>query len=435
MSRRWWTALNLVTDAIVLNGAIVLAFMLRFGWPIPAFNFEAYLTAALPITVGQLLILALVDLYVPTTDRSGPELLWTVTKGVALGGLVLVALTFFLRAFAFPRVVILLALIIQILLLWGWRVLAAGGLRVRWPVRRVLVVGDPGDCREIAQRIDGMKRWGYRVVGVLGQGTSLPEQLDALQPDQIIFATPSRHREALEQVAVSRSFEGDIYVVPQLYEMHLGEINFALLGDIPLLRLSRASRPDWKRGLKTWAERGLAALVLVLGALPAGLIALVIVVTSGPPVIYRQTRVGRDFASFTMYKFRTMVHDAETTGAVLATDDDPRVTAVGRLLRRSRLDELPQFYNVLRGDMSLVGPRPERPEFVEDFMRTHPLYRERFRVRPGITGLAQVSASYATSPGAKLRFDLMYIHHESLSLDLRIVMQTLKVILTGRGAR
>ncbi|NLE74832.1 MAG: sugar transferase [Actinobacteria bacterium] len=435
MSRRWWTVLNVVTDAVMLNVAVVLAFLLRFGWPIPAFNFEAYLTAALPITVGQVLILALVDLYVPTADRSGPELLWTVSKGVVLGGLVLVAFTFFLRAFAFPRVVILLALVIQVLLLWGWRVLAAEGLRVRWPARRILMVGDPSDCREITHRIDGMKRWGYRVVGVLEQGACLPEQLDALRPDQIIFATPSRHREALEQVALSRSFEGDIYVVPQLYEMHLGEVNFALLGDIPLIRLSRASHPNWKHGFKSWVERGFAALVLLVGALPAGLIALAILVTSGSPVIYRQTRVGRDFEPFTLFKFRTMVRDAEQAGAVLAADDDPRVTGVGRWLRRSRLDELPQLYNVLRGDMSFVGPRPERPEFVEDFMCTHPLYRERFRVRPGITGLAQVSASYATSPGAKLRFDLMYLYHESLSLDLRIVLQTLKVILTGRGAR
>ncbi|OPZ79670.1 MAG: UDP-N-acetylgalactosamine-undecaprenyl-phosphate N-acetylgalactosaminephosphotransferase [Actinobacteria bacterium ADurb.Bin444] len=175
-------------------------------------------------------------------------------------------------------------------------------------------------------------------------------------------------------------------------------------------------------------------MVLLVASPVLLLVSVLVLATSGPPIIYRQTRVGRDFRPFTLYKFRTMVKDAEAEGAVFADANDPRVTPVGRGLRRSRLDELPQFFNVLKGDMSIVGPRPERPEFVEDFMRGDPLYRERFRVRPGITGLAQVSASYATSPGAKLRFDLMYIHHESIGLDLRIILQTLKVILTGRGA-
>lgn len=456
MTRRGWTALNLLVDAVVLNAAIVLAFIVRFGWPIPVFNFSAYLVAAAPITVGQLLILALVDLYLPTADRSGVGLFWTVTKGIALGGLVLVTLTFFLRAFAFPRVVILIALVLQVVLLWGWRMLAAGALRIRWPERRVLLVGDLGDCREIERRLEGMRRWGYRVVGMVGvedrvneaavedaaalegvlqQVLELPAHLDTLRPDHIIFATPARHREALEQVALSRTFEGEIYVVPQLYEMHLGEVNFSLLGDIPLLRLKRARHAGPAHELKSWVERVLAALVLLVCAPLMAAVALLVLISSGPPVIYRQTRVGRDFRPFTLYKFRTMIPEAEVNGPVLAEADDPRVTRVGRLMRRSRLDELPQFYNVLKGDMSFVGPRPERPEFVEDFMRDHPLYRERFRVRPGITGLAQVSASYATSPGAKLRFDLMYIHHESPALDVRIILQTLKVIVTGRGAR
>ena len=182
-------------------------------------------------------------------------------------------------------------------------------------------------------------------------------------------------------------------------------------------------------------QRAGAALLLVLVSPLCVMVSLLIVAADGAPVLFRQTRVGKDFREFTLYKFRTMIREAEPNGAVMAEEDDPRVFPVGRVLRRSRLDELPQFYNVLRGDMSLVGPRPERPEFVEDFMRRDPLYRERFRVRPGITGLAQVSTPYETQPQAKLRFDLMYIHHESLSLDLRIILKTLRVILTGRGSR
>lgn len=496
MSRRAWIVLNLVVDGVILNLAVIVAFVLRLGWPIPQYNFAAYEQAALFMTVGQLLILAAVDLYEPTAERSGPELFGAVVKGIALGGLVLVSLTFFLRAFAFPRVVILLALLLEVLLLWSWRRLAAGVLHIRWPERRILLVGALDDSLEIATRLEDMRKWGYRVVGIVGPGdagtadrvsggvqvaeatawpaasphlvalsaaaqgpagasatggleraglaqlgpllqglTELPEQLDSLRPHQIIFTTPAQHREVLEQVSLSRMFEGDIYVVPQLYEMHLGEVNFSLLGDMPLLRLNRASRPSWRNVLKGAVQRAGAALLLVLVSPFCVMVSLLIVAADGAPVLFRQTRVGKDFREFTLYKFRTMIREAEPNGAVMAEEDDPRVFPVGRVLRRSRLDELPQFYNVLRGDMSLVGPRPERPEFVEDFMRRDPLYRERFRVRPGITGLAQVSTPYETQPQAKLRFDLMYIHHESLSLDLRIILKTLRVILTGRGSR
>ncbi len=125
----------------------------------------------------------------------------------------------------------------------------------------------------------------------------------------------------------------------------------------------------------------------------------------------------------------------EQTGPVLAAEDDPRVTAVGRLLRKYRIDELPQLFNILRAEMSFVGPRPERPFFVAQFKTQIPGYVERFRVKPGVTGLAQVSGSYATTPETKLKYDLLYIHHQSVLLDIRIIFRTLKVVLTGSGAR
>ena len=133
-------------------------------------------------------------------------------------------------------------------------------------------------------------------------------------------------------------------------------------------------------------------------------------------------------------KFRTMVRDAEAAGAALAVPGDPRITGIGKMLRRSRMDELPQLWNVVRGEMSLVGPRPERPEFVREFLADDPAYAERFRVRPGITGLAQISAYYATAPSMKLRFDLMYMYHQSIWLDIQIMLRTFRVLLTGRGA-
>jgi len=153
-------------------------------------------------------------------------------------------------------------------------------------------------------------------------------------------------------------------------------------------------------------------------------------------VVFKQERVGKDLKPFEVYKLRTMVKDAEKLcGPVLAEEDDPRITRVGRFLRSYRIDELPQIVNILRGEMSFVGPRPERMHFVESFLAEIPGYRERFRVKPGVTGLAQVSGGYATTPERKLKYDLIYMFHQNLAMDVQIVLETLRVVLTGRGAR
>jgi exopolysaccharide biosynthesis polyprenyl glycosylphosphotransferase len=168
-------------------------------------------------------------------------------------------------------------------------------------------------------------------------------------------------------------------------------------------------------------------------------VALAIKVTSRGPVLYRQRRVGREGVTFNCYKFRTMRADAEAdTGATWAQDDDPRITKVGKFLRKSRLDEIPQLWNVLKGDMSLVGPRPERPEFTEYLSREIPNYHLRHTVRPGITGWAQIRYKYASSledAREKLRYDLFYIKNMSMGLDLLVFLQTVKVILFSEGAK
>jgi len=169
------------------------------------------------------------------------------------------------------------------------------------------------------------------------------------------------------------------------------------------------------------------------------LVAVAIKLTSRGPVLYRQTRVGRQGMHFTLYKFRSMDQDAEAdTGAVWASKNDARVTRVGRLLRALRIDELPQFFNVLRGEMSIVGPRPERPEFVETLSQTIPYYRQRLSLRPGITGWAQINHKYGDSledAARKLEYDLYYMKNLSPSMDAYILFHTLKTVLLSRGAQ
>jgi exopolysaccharide biosynthesis polyprenyl glycosylphosphotransferase len=179
----------------------------------------------------------------------------------------------------------------------------------------------------------------------------------------------------------------------------------------------------------------LAVLFLVL-TLPLMIIIAVAIKLSSPgPVLFKQERVGEGESVFWLYKFRTMVPDAEAeTGPVLATEDDSRVTPLGHFLRRYRLDELPQLYNIIRGEMSFVGPRPERPYFVQQFKKSIPGYSERFQVKPGVTGLAQVSGGYATTARNKLKYDLIYIYNQSFSLDLKILFQTIRVVLSAHGS-
>lgn len=435
MSKGGWIALNLVVDGLAYNAAILLTFVVRFGWPLPPKNLAAYETIVIPLTLGQLLIFFLVGLYDPAAERSGPELLGTVLKGLLLGSVALVALGFLMRAFAFPRSVVLMALVTSSLFVWGWRHAAARFLHVQWPERRVILVGSGAEADIVMERLERFRRWGYRVVAAVDEGfEELPEMVSELEPDQVIVTTPESHRSILEDIASSSRFRGEVLVLPQLYEIHLGELSFGLIQDLPLIRLTAPAGPAWQGGLKMSVERVVAALLLLLLSPILAASVFAVLVFSGRPAFYRQVRVGKDGNHFSVVKFRTMVPDAERDGPVLAVSGDDRVTGIGAFLRRSRLDELPQVWNVLRGEMSFVGPRPERPEFVEEFAGKDPLYMERLQVRPGITGLAQVSGHYATTPLMKIRFDLMYVYHRSLALDLSILLRTVQVVLTGKGA-
>jgi exopolysaccharide biosynthesis polyprenyl glycosylphosphotransferase len=198
----------------------------------------------------------------------------------------------------------------------------------------------------------------------------------------------------------------------------------------------RVSR--WRRSIKRGADILLSVVGLVLSAIPMLFTAIAVWLESGSPVIYRQERVGQHGRRFTVLKFRSMRLDAESDTPVWAREGDNRVTRVGRVIRLTRLDELPQFFNVLRGDMSFVGPRPERPYFVELLAKEIPFYHERHAVKPGLTGWAQVKYRYGASiedATEKLRYDLYYIKHLSVVFDLTIVFDTVKVILFRKGAQ
>jgi exopolysaccharide biosynthesis polyprenyl glycosylphosphotransferase len=226
-------------------------------------------------------------------------------------------------------------------------------------------------------------------------------------------------------------------IVPDLYEILSGQARTSQIYGIPLIDLMPQLMPEWERKLKRLFDILIAFIVLVV-TIPLNLIiAIAIKVDSPGTIFFIQERCGLDGEVFKMIKFRSMFKDAERqSGPIWSQKGDPRITNVGKILRKIRLDEIPQMLNVLKGEMSLVGPRPERPYFVERFTGIIPYYKRRLKVRPGITGWAQVKHKYDESiedVKAKLRYDLFYIENMSIRMDFKILFRTIFVVLFGKG--
>ncbi len=313
---------------------------------------------------------------------------------------------------------------------------------------RALIVGTAEEGRLLAHAIERFPQARIDVAGIatppgfpaekgilsLGSEQDLDRVIRETQSDHVLFASTEElfRDRAIEHLSTRGHFS--LWSLPSPYETLIGRLRFRPLGELPLLEVRTAA----PQGAAAWAKRSFdvaAAGAMLLVVSPVLLLStLGIWLTSGRPVFYTQPRVGKGGASFRLRKLRTMQPGAEdSTGAVLAEPNDPRVTRFGRFLRNTRIDEIPQLFNVLGGEMSLVGPRPERPEFVERFERKIPGYGLRLVVRPGLTGLAQVSGEYETDAKIKLRYDLAYINNWSLGLDLVILARTLPVVLTRRG--
>jgi exopolysaccharide biosynthesis polyprenyl glycosylphosphotransferase len=456
LSRARFVVLSIVVDAVVVNVGFVAAFLVRFQGSLPAFNFDAYLLLSPFLTLFFIGGAWTYGLYDP--ERADTS--WAVARGVVaavtVGTILTAAIAFFgsTRTASFARSTILLAWAIDLVLLTGWRLTLLRFGRLRWPEQRVLVVGTDDASIELAEEMSRRARWGWKVVGlidttrepgrepsgttggfeILGGVHDVARVTVDCGATRVIVVSPIRLRELVESLVLANEAGVRVDVVPELYEIFIGTVD-AVVGDVPLMQITHSTVPSYYAVLKRSMDIGGAIVGLVLTSPIVLLAACAIVVSDGFPVVFSQERAGRHMRPFRIHKLRTMVRDAEAeSGPVLAEEDDGRITRVGSFLRRFRIDELPQLVNVLKGEMSFVGPRPERPYFVRSLMARQG-YAERFTIRPGVTGLAQVSGSYATTPERKLKYDLIYMYHQNLAMDAQIVLETLRVVLTGRGAR
>lgn len=315
--------------------------------------------------------------------------------------------------------------------------------------KRVLIVGTGLLAMELSKTLVSNRRT-VEVVGfldrglngnprVLGTYDNLREIVERYQVGMIAVCVEDR-REVLPVQALLDCKTVGIEVIDghQMYEDELGRLSIDQLRPSALIFSTGFKR----RALTTALKRGIDVVIALVGMVvlfpPCTLIALLIKLDSPGAVFYRQMRVGLRGQPFMIWKFRSMYQDAEKSGPRWAENHDPRVSRVGRVLRKLRLDELPQLYNVLRGEMSLVGPRPERPVFVEELRKTIPYYDIRHTVRPGVTGWAQTKFRYGSSAEdshTKLQYDLYYVKNVTFGLDVRILIETARVVLLGEGAR
>lgn len=442
----------LLGEALVVCASFLLATLLRFGQDsFLVLNYEGGFFKIAGITAVALLCSHYFDLYDSQRLRSQGETYLRIL--IVLGSLsfLLAAAGYVYPQFMLGNNVFLTGLIILTVGLFSWR------SAYRWMVQqpffreRVYVMGGGDRADRLVEALRSRKDLGMDVVGwagALGNGSlsreALAKSLQGLrqqQPvDRVILAMSDRRGSMPVAELLDLRISGvKVEDATSLLERINGKIEVDDLHPSWLLFSDgfRLHTPVMMMRRIVSITASMTGLLILLPVMP--LIALAIKLSSKGPVFYGQRRVGLNGSVFTCYKFRTMRNDAEAeTGPTWAGSDDPRITRVGNFLRRTRLDEVPQLWNVLRGDMGFVGPRPERPEFVEWLSREIPYYQLRHIMRPGLTGWAQINYPYGASAEEskeKLRYDLYYIKNMSLALDLLIAFQTVKILLLRRGSR
>lgn len=452
------TLLLILAEAALLFGGMVLAVYLRFG--LSGAHYElvdkhGYYKAGLA-TLFCLGAFYLYDLYDFVVMHDRRELVLRLIQALGIAWVALALAFYALPQIEMGRGVSLIALPLALALMVGWR------LSIHWFLghpeigERILIVGSGPVAIETAREAIERRDAGYRIVGfvdndpkLLGQSILNPRvigstaHLDALvereSVDRIVVAMAERRGQFPTEQLLRLSLSGNVAIeeCASFYERLTGRVHLDMVRPSWLIFSGRGRQARIKQAARLAFHRGVALAGAILSLPIALLTAILIKLESRGPILYTQQRVGRNGKIFTLMKFRSMRVDAEKDGPVWAGDDDDRATIVGRIIRKIRVDEIPQFWNILKGEMSFVGPRPERPHFVTQLAQEIPFYEQRHLIPPGLTGWAQIKYPYGSSvedARQKLQYDLYYIKNQGLLLDAVILFETIKTILFGRGS-
>lgn len=462
----WWVV---VLDVLLINASMVLGYWVRHGlqWfrdvsyhhPL-----SAYAPFSLLFSVLMLLAFRIDRVYRSWRGRSWLDQMYPIINSTAKSVVVILAITFVLQPLQYSRLLLTEAGVISILLLALARLIQqqiTGGLFARGVgISRVIIVGAGEVGRTVMRTIVARPDLGYQIVGfvddnpqkgetdigrfkALGPVRNLSRLIEDEVVDGVIITLPwMYHRKIMSIVRECEQRQVSARIVPDLFQMSLSQVDVDDLGGVPLISVREVGFERGAHVVKRAVDLFVALLGLTLGAPLVGLIALAIRLDSPGSVFFHQTRVGADGRLFEIYKFRSMREGAEgevgdlsewneADGPLFKIRDDPRLTRVGRFLRRTSLDELPQLWNVLWGEMSIVGPRPALPGEVSDYKEWH---KKRLQVRPGMTGMWQVSGRSLLSFDEGVLLDIYYIENWSLWLDFKIMMRTAPQVVFGNGA-
>lgn len=453
MRRKTSWALSLFTlfvDGVMIVAAFLAAYYLRrvtqYPRPLNERPFSYYTGMLVIHTVTILVTFFLYRVYHFRRGSSRIDRSYTIVAAISFGSVAAIALTAFVykNELDYPRAMVIYAWVLSIVLVMLGR-LFTGWLHSRYRRAnriRVIVVGAGDVGRMIMQKITQSPELGYELVGfaddlpgrkevsgfpVLGGTSQLRHLIEQNGVEEVIIGLPeASHEQVLDLISQAEQQKATVRVFPDVFQIIASEISIDDLNGLPLLTVRDVALRGWRMAVKRAMDLVVSGITLVVISPLMMLIALLIKLDSPGPVFYAQERMGLDAKPFQVLKFRSMRVDAEKdSGPVWAKKNDPRVTRLGSFIRRHSLDELPQFINVLVGDMSLVGPRPERPVFVEQFRQVVPRYMDRHREKAGLTGWAQVNGLRGdTSIIERTKYDLWYIENWSLWLDIKIIIKT-----------
>jgi len=448
----------LILESILTCCCGVLAVQLRFASEARSVLVEGrgLLKIFLMIVVTQASFY-LFDLYDFQEIRKRGILYIRTLQALGLTSIVLAAIFYAFPDMLFGRGVFLISLLFMLSTMILWRVFVMWLIGHPRLAERVLILGTESNAVALAREAIERPEQGYKIIGfvgddphlvgqslinptVLGLTCELEEIVSRHHISRIVLAINERRgRMPLDSLVEMKLRDGlAIEESDSFYERLTGKVSTSSLRPSWLILSGPSRRIVFYSQLRRLLDVSLSTLGLFL-SLPIMLVtALAIKLESKGPILYRQTRVGQRNRNFTIMKFRSMRVDAEPDGPVWAEEDDPRITRVGRIIRKLRIDELPQFVNIIRGDMAFVGPRPERPEFVAQLAKQIPYYSQRHLVKPGLTGWAQIRYPYCASVEdaiQKLQYDIYYIKNQSLLLDVITLFETVRIVLFGRGAR
>jgi len=445
-------------ESILILASVALAAWLRVGvdwWLVLAV--EGGFEKAIYVALVCQICLYYADLYNTRIMNDRRELFVRVVQALGATSFLLAATYFWFPTLIIGRGVFLYAVFLVIAVVIGWRLVFDVVSSRVGPSERLLLVGTGAGAVALAKELYELRRHlGVEIVGfvdadpsrvgspvfnpgVIGTIDEIPAIVKDRRVDRVVVSlSDARGKLPMDQLLEMKLDGVSFDHLASVYEEYTGKIAVENLRPSWLIFSSGFRKSAWLAAAKRALDLVAASFGLLLAAPVMALEAAAIRLSSAGPALYHQERVGRHGRPFTVHKFRSMRIDAEeATGAVWASIDDPRITPLGRFLRRTRLDELPQLWNVLKGDMSFVGPRPERPEFVRQLTGSIPFYGQRHVVRPGLTGWAQVRYTYGASVEdalMKLQYDLYYIKNLSLALDLYIIFSTIKTVVLRRGA-